>query len=160
MKSRSFRHLNPDWNAEPNAPALQVSMAGDALELTFLLNHLAYKAEIGEAATLRFDGCCRWRWDATNDHAWFSGEGRFSGQAPRWGEFYEIQPIEPNTDDLDWEIISPDTSEARHFLFYFRDEAIECVAAGWSLHRSGAEARTSSRSFWAWWSDRRRRLFG
>jgi hypothetical protein len=141
MQSLSFKHLNPDWNAEPNAPSLQIKVVGDALELRFLLNPYAYEAKDGDVATLRFEGCRRWRWDATNDHGWFAGRGRFSGQAPSWGEFYEITPVEPRSDDLDWEIVSPDTSEARHFLFYFRDETIECVATSWSLHRSKSGVR-------------------
>lgn len=153
MTSLSFQHLNPDWNADPNAPSLQATVAGDALELRFLLNAQAHEAEDGETATLRFEGCCRWRRDATNDHAWFAGQGRFSGQAPSWGEFYEITPVEPRADALDWEIIAPDTSDARHFLFYFRDETIECVAAGWSLQRSApgsAKAESGLQRRFSW----------
>ncbi len=33
MTELSFRHLNPDWNAEPNAPELTVD--GDTVQLSF-----------------------------------------------------------------------------------------------------------------------------
>ncbi|WP_292576098.1 hypothetical protein [Mesorhizobium sp.] len=84
-------------------------------------------------ATLRFGGCSRWRRDATNDHAWFAGDGRYSNQAPKWGEFYEVIGDGRAVDD--WEVLSPDSPNSRHFLFYFRDETIEVVARDWSLTR-------------------------
>lgn len=135
MSNLSFLHLNPDWNADPNGPSLDLTFSGTVAKLSFLLNYHAYKAVKGETATIRFIDCSRWRWDATNDHAWFEGSGRFSGEAPKWGEFYEVVGEDKLGKDLDWEIISPDVPAARHFLFYFRDETIECIAADWSIER-------------------------
>jgi hypothetical protein len=55
----SFRQLNPDWNAEPNAPNLQVVVDADALELTFGMNPYGYAAVEGEVGILRFEQCTR-----------------------------------------------------------------------------------------------------
>lgn len=135
MIELSFRHLNPDWNAEPNAPNVELTVDGNTVQLTFLLNPWAYGAGEGEMGTLRFVGCSRWRWDATNDHAWFAGKSRYSNQAPKWGEFYEVIGDDRAINELDWELLSPDSPSSRHFLFYFRDETIEFVARDWSLTR-------------------------
>lgn len=134
MPELTFVHLNQSWNAEPNAPALRMAVVGDTVTLSFYLNPFAHHAAENEIGHIAFTGCTRWRWDSTNDHSWFSGRGRFSGQAPQWGEFYEI--LGHDASKLDWEIISPDRPDARHFLFYFRDEAIECIAADWTLERA------------------------
>lgn len=135
MSKLSFRHLNPDWNAEPNAPHVELRVEGNDLELTFLLNPWAYDAKQGELASLRFVDCSRFRWDATNDHAWFAGEGLYSNQAPVWGEFYEVIGDDRVISEHDWDVLSPDNPNPRHFLFYFRDETIEVVAKDWALTR-------------------------
>jgi hypothetical protein len=127
--------LNTDWNAEPNAPSLEIKFSGATTELTFLLNHWVYEAKAGQTATLRFTNCSRWNWDATNDEAWFDGNGRYSRQAPKWGEFYEVLGEERLGGNADWEIISPDVATARHFLFYFRDETLQFIASDWSLRK-------------------------
>jgi hypothetical protein len=135
MTDLTFLHLNTDWNAEPNDPAPKVTVQGATVTLSFYLNPFAFEARKDEVGQVLFTGCSRWRWDATNDDAWFSGEGRFSGKAPAWGEFYEIVGDDPSIDNQDWEIIAADRKSGRHFLFYFRDEAIECVADDWALVR-------------------------
>jgi hypothetical protein len=135
MADLSFQHLNTDWNAEPNAPDVELAVEGSTVRLSFRLNPWDYSAEPGEIATLRFLGCSRFRWDATNDHAWFAGEGLYSGQAPKWGEFYEVIGDTRVTEVEDWNVLSADLPASRQFLFYFRDAAIEIVAQEWSLTR-------------------------
>ncbi|AZN99244.1 hypothetical protein EJ066_20095 [Mesorhizobium sp. M9A.F.Ca.ET.002.03.1.2] len=135
MSALSFRHLNLDWNAEPNAPDVELTVEGNTVQLTFRLNPWAYDASKGEKGTLRFIGCSRWRWDSTNDHAWFAGEGLYAGNAPKWGEFYEVIGDSRPTSEHDWEVLSPDGPKSRQFLFYFRDEAIEVISEDWSLSR-------------------------
>ena len=135
MATLSFRHLNTDWNADPNAPHVALVTEGNTVRLSFYLNQWAYSAEPDEVATLLFPGCSRFRWDATNDHAWFAGQGLYSGQAPKWGEFYEVTGDTRVFEDGDWDIVSADLPDSRHFLFYFRDDTIEIVAQDWSLTR-------------------------
>ena len=131
-KPPGFVHLNPDWNAEPDAPFVRVSVDGDEVRVSFLLNPYAYDAEDGEVGILTFRSCRRWRRDTTNDEGWYAGRGRFAGVAPAWGEFYEIVGA-PEQDALAWE--SAPGSGQRRFLFYFRDEAFECEAMDWVLTR-------------------------
>lgn len=99
MSQLTFLHLNPDWNAEPNAPYLKVAVEGSTVMLSFYLNPFAYGATEGEIGR-----CSRWRWDTTNDEAWFSRKGRFSRQAPKWGEFYEIVGEDVSVEDQEWEV--------------------------------------------------------
>jgi hypothetical protein len=135
VEPSSFRHLNPDWNAEPNAPDVELTVEGKTVQLTFLLNSWAYDASEGEMGTLRFVGCSRLRWDSSDDHAWFAGKGLHSKQAPKWGEFYEVIGDDRPVSDEDWEVLAPDGPKSRQFLFCFRDDAIEVVAERWSLAR-------------------------
>jgi hypothetical protein len=144
MSPPTFIHLNLDWNAEPNAPDLKIEAKGSTMCLSFYLNSFAYEAVEGEVGLLTFHDCSRWRWDATNDHAWFAGEGRYAGVAPTWGEFYEVLDDEPLMEGRDWEVISTGSEKDRHFLFYFRDETIECMASNWTLERKeGGGAMTA-----------------
>jgi hypothetical protein len=136
MQELQFVHLNEDWNAHPNAPSVSVQFYSTTAELEFLLNPWKFEANAGEIAAIRFSNCSRWNWDATNDHTWFSGEGRYAKQAPKWGEFYEVVGEEILGGAIDWEILSADVVNARHFLFYFRDETLEFIATDWSMTRS------------------------
>ncbi|WP_313531097.1 hypothetical protein [Shinella sp.] len=132
MQQLTFIQLNENWDAEPNAPSVHVEFNNGTAELSFMLNSWRDKS-IKQLATIRFTNCSRWNWDATNDHAWFAGEGRYAKQAPKWGEFYEVIGEETLGGDIDWEIMSTDPVNARHFLFYFRDETLEFIAADWSI---------------------------
>jgi hypothetical protein len=132
----SFKRLNEDWNAEPNSPRPNISIAGQLLTLRFSLNPWAYHGFVeGDVGEIAFRNCLRYRLGGTNDEGWYQGQCRFSGIAPAWGEFYEIEGelrMEEAPDDwilLDQQpMISP-----RHFLFYFRDHTFECDALDWSF---------------------------
>ncbi|GFE65224.1 hypothetical protein [Litoreibacter roseus] len=128
-----FTQLNADWNAEPNAPDLRVEHDDTSLVARFRPNALLYpEFERVSFILVRFENCERYRITSVNDHGWYDGRCRFSGLAPAWGEFYEISG---NTrDDLDatpW--IAMNGLGARHFHFYFRDEALEVKALDWSM---------------------------
>ncbi len=71
----------------------------------------------------------------TNDEGWYLGKCRFSGKAPKWGEFYavlgEAQSVRGPDD---WVFIERHPgSERTHFLFYFRDGTFECLAERCSI---------------------------
>lgn len=145
MQPLRFVHLNPDWNAEPNAPGERVLISGEQVILSFDLNPWAFKAREGERAELVFGDCARWRLGATNDEGWYRGQCRYSGAAPRWGEYYEITGDDPVRDlPEDWVEVSPLTSAHRHFLFYLRDQTFECMAADWRLDRRSLYGREGS----------------
>ena len=133
----SFRKLNGEWNAEPNAPYPRVAVSGHDVLLRFLLNPFQFTsfAEDDEGV-LRFVNCARYRLGATNDEGWYRGQCRYSKSAPGWGEFYEIVGPDPHLmDPIDWKIAGGVSTSARHFLFYFRDETFECIAADWTFER-------------------------
>jgi len=87
-----FTKLNEGWNAEPNYPNPRVSTSKLALKLRFLLDPWVYPgfAE-GDEAELVFSDCWRSRLGSTNDEGWYRGQCRFSGRAPCWGEFHELE---------------------------------------------------------------------
>ncbi|WP_136634381.1 hypothetical protein [Pseudooceanicola onchidii] len=128
-----FIHLNTDWNAEPNAPDLRVEQDDTSLVAYFRPNPFLYPDYEGVSYILvRFVNCEKYRITNINDHGWYLSQCRFSGLAPAWGEFYEISG--DTRDDLDatpW--IAMNGLGARHFHFYFRDEALEVKALNWSV---------------------------
>ena len=144
MSTPTFIRLNLDWNADPNDPDPKALAEASTLRVAFYLNSFAYQATYGEIGILSFPRCSRWRRDSTNDHGWYSGRGRFAKEAPAWGEFYELFGDFTALSDVEWQVISHDDKGARHFLFYFRDEAIECIAADWSIERRSASCTSAA----------------
>lgn len=144
--------LGQGWVADPNAPEPQVSVEASAANVRFrsyrvvddkkptgILRALGLFSKPSSKfeetwGTLRFAGCSRWRWDSK----WYKadGHGRYSGVAPRWGEFYELIGPDPDRDAVSWEKIGADTASSRHFLYYFRDETLEFMAEDWSFFPS------------------------
>lgn len=132
----TFRQLNQGWNAEPNAPEAQLTVADADLVLTFLMNPYEFpEFSENDRGTLRFYGCSRYRLGATNDEGWYRGQCRFSKIAPAWGEFYEISgDLRLSECPKDWVHVGPSTDAHRHFLFYLRDGTFECAALDWRLY--------------------------
>lgn len=132
----SFSQLNAGWNANPNAPEPEALVTGEkTVTLRFCLNRFTFDdVSPDEIGVVMFENASKWRFDPTNDEAWFSGEGRYSRVAPAWGEFYEISGLDPDANaPTDWHSVDGDGE--RHFLFYFRDEVFECFASDWSFQK-------------------------
>lgn len=130
-----FTKLNHEWNADPNAPMPEASLAGTDLVLSFRLNTYQFpQFRASEIGYLHFHGAWRCRFGVINDEGWYLGQCRFSKLAPEWGEFYEVH------DDLrlnDWHTLRGPPKESKHYLFYFRDEEFECDASGFTFeHRN------------------------
>jgi len=132
-----FLQLNHGWNAEPNAPDAQVVVAGSTVDLRFLMNPFQFPEYSEEdVGVISFVGCWRWRYGATNDEGWYRGQCRFSGVAPAWGEFYQVEGdllLDSPRAPRDWKVLGPQREDTQHFLFYLRDGTFECDAAAWSL---------------------------
>lgn len=136
MSGLIFKHLNKDWNAQPNAPNEQVTLNGTSLLLTFYLNPWAYEAMEREVGCLTFAHCSKWRLGGTNDEGWYRGQCRYGKAAPAWGQFYEVFGAEDQrSTGVDWSELTPTSPEKRHFLFYLRDETFECFAEDWHFTR-------------------------
>jgi len=131
----TFAKLSEGWNAEPNAPHERVSRDGRDVLLSFHLNPYQYPSfHVGDKGTIRFSECWRYRLGSTNDEGWYRGQCRFSGVAPAWGEFYEVRGDLRLTELTEsWVILGEQSSETKHYLFYFRDTTFECDATGWQL---------------------------
>ena len=130
-----FTQLNEDWNAEPNSPVPEAIVNGRNLELTFYLNHFIFEQfEEEQMGRIEFSNVTRYRLGRTNDEGWYRGQCRFSGIAPKWGEFYLIvgnSKMDESPDD--WIQIQEHDSKTNHYLFYLRDETFECEATSWKF---------------------------
>jgi hypothetical protein len=130
-----FRQLNDGWNAEPNAPYPRVEVDGHDVVLTFLANPFQFpRFAEGQLLRLRFTGGRKYRLGSTNDEGWYRGQCRFSGEAPAWGEFYEVSgDLKLERSPSDWHFVGDPRPPGRHFLFYLRDGTFECEADDWVL---------------------------
>ena len=135
LTASSFTLLNHGWNAEPNAPYPVIGVDGADLLLAFYLNAFIFpQFQEGDAGLLRFKNVTRYRLGATNDEGWYRGQCRYSGVAPKWGEFYEISDHTPLANEpRDWVVVHQSGANDRHFLFYLRDATFECNAESWSF---------------------------
>ena len=138
----SFEQLNHGWNAEPNAPAPAIMLAGSDLLLRFFLNPFQFKQfEEEDVGVLRFNDCRRYRLGPTNDEGWYRGQCRYGRSAPAWGEFYELTGEDPYLNQpTDWVTIRQSQDTPRHFLFYLRDWTFECIASDWSFDPQSSNA--------------------
>lgn len=147
----TFTKLNEGWNADPNGDTPKITIEGGDLIFEFLLNDLIFpKYKSAENGILRFSDCWRYRLGSTNDEGWFRGQCRFSRLAPEWGEFYEVhgdlqleavpdrsvflvRGIDLGPFSLDWVTLGEPANPSRHFLFYLRDQTLECDASAWEF---------------------------
>ncbi len=139
-----FFHLNHGWNADPNAPDPRVEQDADDVVLGFALNSFLFSSfSKGDKGFLRFQGCSRYRFSNVNDEGWHRGQCRFSGFAPRWGEFYEVTgDFKDTANDIVWTFHAATAERQRNFLFYFKDSAFECSARDWSFDQADRNALT------------------
>ena len=130
-----FRKLNDGWNAEPNAPEPIVQIDDSEVVLTFLANPFQFpRFAENQRLRLRFVNARRYRLGSTNDEGWYMGRCRFSGEAPGWGQFYEVSgDLKLDRCPTDWRMVGTARPPGRHFLFYLRDETFECEADDWTL---------------------------
>lgn len=129
----TFTRLNEDWNAHPNDVGLRLEKSVDELIAHMKPNPYTSRQydNVPEIA-VRFVNCSKYRVTSVNDEGWYSGQCRFSGLAPEWGEFYEISG--DTRDDMNsdpW--IEMKGVGARHFHFYLKDETLEIKAKDWVL---------------------------
>ncbi|MFD1331022.1 hypothetical protein ACFQ4O_03325 [Methylopila musalis] len=136
MANPAFKLLNEGWNADPVSPMPEVEVDGAAVHLKLFLNYYAYAAAEDEACRLTFLNCSAWRLGRTNDEGWYRGQCRYTGVAPKWGEFFEIiGPDHRRTWPDDWKVLTSVSTFDRHFLFYLKDNTFECFAKDWSFER-------------------------
>ena len=129
----TFTRLNEDWNAHPNDVGLKLEKRGTELIAWMKPNpylHRQYE-KVPEIA-VSFVNCSRYRVTSVNDEGWYLGQCRFSGLAPKWGEFYEISgDTRDNMNSTPW--IKMEGLGERPFHFYLKDETLEIKAQDWVL---------------------------
>ncbi|MBT8457276.1 MAG: hypothetical protein HKO95_01845 [Rhodobacteraceae bacterium] len=138
MTGPVFTQLNDGWNADPNGPMPAVAVDGSTLWLRFKPNHFVYpEYENIPHVALSFDRCARFRFTTVNDEGFYRGQCRFTGRAPKWGEFYEVAgDFEAEKRPEPWTEVSPGSEAPRQYLFYFRDECFEAIAGNWDLTKT------------------------
>jgi len=129
----TFEKLNDSWNAHPSVPQPDFTASSSNLVVRFVANRVVYPERAdSDCVLLFFQSCSRYRITMVNDHGWFSGQCRFSGLAPEWGNFYEVHGNTWDTrDTTEW--IDLAGAGSRHFHFYFRDETLEVKAQDWRM---------------------------
>lgn len=97
-----FEQLNIGWNAEPNAPEVDIKVHGDDVEVSFYLNHFLFPAfKEGDSARLHFSKVCQYRLGSPNDEGFYPyNQSRFKQYGVKWGEFYLVH-------DSDWQQTFP-----------------------------------------------------
>lgn len=133
-----FEQLNKDWNAEPNAPEVEITVTGNDVVVEFYLNAFQFEAfNEGDKAVLTFRDCLQYRYGSPNDEGFYTfDQSRYKAFGVKWGEFYLVH-------DSDWKDNFPEpvavsnqpTDELNHYLFYFRDGAFECIAKDYELKK-------------------------
>ncbi|TWR27860.1 hypothetical protein FPZ42_01210 [Mucilaginibacter achroorhodeus] len=137
-----YTELNVNWDADPNAPEERIFINGDTVLIEFYLNYFIYtQFNEGDWGRLIFTGCHKYSTHGTNDEGYYMGQHRYKYTELPWGGFYEL--------DTDWTIdfapkaiiLSPIDSHKplNHYIFFFKDNSFECVAADFEIEFIRAE---------------------
>jgi hypothetical protein len=131
----TFVRLNHDWNADPNAPEPEVARQAGDVVLTFAVNAIVFPQFVeGSRAKVVFRNCWRYRLGPTNDEGWYMGQCRFSGVAPAWGEFYQVDgELHVGMARGEWVTVREPYPQSMHYLFYMKDETFECDATSFEV---------------------------
>jgi len=92
--------LTEGWNAEPNAPEVQVIVEGLSVILNFYLNYFLFdNFKEHDKATVTFLNCHKYSFNSMNDEGYYMGKYRYKESDLPWGEFYKL--------DTNWETDFP-----------------------------------------------------
>ncbi len=123
--------LTKDWNADPNAPEVKLSVDNTAVTLDFYVNAFQFDSfQEGDKARVTFLNCHKYSFNTMNEEGYYKGKYRYNNFRLPWGEFYRL--------DTNWQIDFPnektvlieasDVAKQNHFIFFFKDNTFECVA--------------------------------
>ena len=139
MKS-TYKKLNLDFDAEPNAPNPIVTENSESLSLTFLLNPFIWdNVKDDEQAKLIFNKVYAYRIGSPGSDN-FKDFRYFDSEIDNYG-FYQIENSKWKSDfPDDKKIVNNtfvDSSDLNHFVFFFRDNTFECIANEYEFIRTG-----------------------
>ena len=126
-----YKKLNIGWNAEPNSPDVELQRNGNNLIVRFYLNAFQFKNFNEEdKGELIFTNCFKYSFNNCNDEGYYRGQYRYKYDSLPWGEFYELQHDWENDFHHDFIIMNSgvDKKRLKHFIFFFRDNTLECIA--------------------------------
>lgn len=130
-----FEQLNIGWNAEPNAPELEIVVKGTDIIICFYLDFFTYgNFSEGDKVKITFHNCHQYRVGAPNDEGFYCyNQSRYKRYGVKWGDFYLVH-------NSDWQNNFPDPikigavcANVQHYLFYFKDETFECIATSFEV---------------------------
>jgi hypothetical protein len=136
-KTMNYKKLNIGWNADPNAPNVELAVVGKNLKIKFNLNPFIFeRISEGAKGELIFNLCFKYSFNSCNDEGYFNGQYRYKEDQLPWGEFYEIQNDWKNDFHPDFKVLNNDlvTKELKYFIFFFKDNTLECVAADFEFN--------------------------
>lgn len=131
----TFEQLNINWNAEPNAPELNITIDNTNVIIEFYINTFAYEGfSESQKAKITFYNCYQYRIGPPNDEGFYCyDQSRYKKYGVKWGEFYLVH-------NSDWKDNFPNPinvggskDELNHYLFYFKDETFECIASSYRI---------------------------
>lgn len=130
-----FEQLNIGWNAEPNAPELNISVNGTDVVIEFYLNTFEYEGFSEEdKAKITFHNCYQYRDGEPNDEGFYCyNQSRYKKYGVKWGEFYLVHCSDWRENFPDSIKIGEERENLQHYLFYFKDETFECVASSYEI---------------------------
>jgi hypothetical protein len=125
-----YKKLNIGWNAQPNAPEVELDIEGDKLRVEFYLNPFIFDVGEQDKGELTFTECFKYSFNTCNDEGYYHGQYRYNNETLPWGEFYELQHDWETDFPNDFETLNSQTDkqQLRHFIFFFRDNTLECIA--------------------------------
>jgi len=128
--------LTKDWNADPNAPEVNLLVEGNSVILNFFVNYFMYKKfKEGDKAKVTFINCLKYSFNSMNGEGYYMGQYRYKNTDLPWGVFYKL--------DSKWATVFPtqciilsqkrDNAALNHYIFFFKDNTFECVAENYHL---------------------------
>jgi len=131
-----YTQITEDWNAEPGAPEVKLSVENTTVTLEFYLNSFQFNNfKEDDRAKVIFLNCHKYSFNTMNDEGYYYGQYRYKYTDLPWGEFYKLEtgwetdfPVNPTI-----LIESVEKTKLNHYIFFFKDNTFECVAESYQV---------------------------
>lgn len=137
MAQIDYVQITTDWNAHPVSPEIQLQIKGSNLLMSIFVNACVFEGfKDGDKANVLFRNCSKYSLNRCNDEGYYYRQYRTNQSELPWGEFYEIK-AGLNRDFPEPVVqLKVDTSNKRHFIFFFKDEIFECLTDDYEIEFS------------------------
>ncbi len=127
MVKNDFIKLNDGWDAEPNAPGLNIVLNNNDVVIVFLLDDEVTKLQIV------FSNCFQYRIGKPNMDDFYLRKSKFNQYGIEWGNFYLINNSNWREEFPEAIKVGGNDRDLKHFIYYFRDETFECIASSYNV---------------------------